>query len=442
MPSADSSGSTLCAVRRGDDHGTLAISPHADAGRRSAPYRRWMLERPRTSAGRRRRQDLVDLSLVLAMGAISTLETLGGNYDGPSLTQALVWDWLLILPLAVRRRFPMAVWVAVLVLMTAQATLMDSIDSVGVFFALLVGCYTVAAYCPRRPAIAGLVALVPVVAYSNWRSSGDPLDDLVFLVVLVGGFWVAGRVVWSREQLVRRLAEQADDLRRGREAEARAMVAEQRARIARDVHDVVAHSVSIMVVQAEAGEAQLLPAPPSAQPSVECLRAIQRVGRSTLTELRGVLSALGDESAENDALALGPTPRLRDARRLVSELEAAGLDVDFRLVGDPDVLPSGVDLAAYRILQEALTNTLRHAVGAAVVARVDVSRDDVVIAVEDSGAAQPSPVNGAVKGAGRGLLGMRERVRLYGGEIDCGPGGTGFRVRARIPVPTGSAAPG
>ena len=111
--------------------------------------------------------------------------------------------------------------------------------------------------------------MVPVLAFSSWRSTGDPFEDLVFIATLVGGFWVAGRVVWSREQLLRRLAEQAEELELGREAEARARVAEQRARIARDVHDVVAHSVSLMVVQAEAGEAQLS----SDEASAECLRA-------------------------------------------------------------------------------------------------------------------------------------------------------------------------
>jgi signal transduction histidine kinase len=241
-------------------------------------------------------------------------------------------------------------------------------------------------------------------------------------------------VVWSREQLIRQLAEQTDELQRGREAEARARVAEQRARIARDVHDVVAHSVSIIVVQAEAGEAQLS----HDEPSAECLRAIQRVGRSTLIELRGVLNALGDDAGSDGTdPALAPTPRLADAAVLVAELRDAGLDLDFRQEGDLAQLPIGVDLAAYRVLQEALTNALRHAAGAKVTARVDVTGDDVVLEVRDSGADLPRTVDGT----GRGLLGMRERVRLYGGEVESGPDGAGFRVRARIPVPTGAAAP-
>jgi signal transduction histidine kinase len=393
-----------------------------------------MLERVRAAMHQPDRRDLLDAGLVLLMGVVASLETLSGNYEKGSLEQALLWDWLLILPLALRRRFPVGVWAAVLLLIAAQAAVLASVDSVGAFFGLLVGCYTVAAYCPRRTAIAGLVAVVPVLVFSSWRSTGDPFEDVVFIATLVGGFWVAGRVVWSREQLLRRLAEQAEELELGREAEARARVAEQRARIARDVHDVVAHSVSLMVVQAEAGEAQLS----CDEPSAECLRAIQRVGRSTLTELRGVLSALGENPAPGETdPALAPTPQLGDADTLVAELRAAGLDVDFLLSGRLEGLPIGVDLAAYRILQEALTNALRHASGSHVTARVEVTSDDVVVEVVDTGTGVARSVNGA----GRGLIGMRERVRLYGGEVESGPDGDGFRVRARIPLLAGSAAP-
>jgi signal transduction histidine kinase len=274
--------------------------------------------------------------------------------------------------------------------------------------------------------------VVPVVAYANWRSTGNPFEDLTFVSVLTGGFWIAGRVVWSRDRLVRQLAEQAEELERGREAQARARVAEQRAVIARDVHDVVAHSVSIMVVQAEAGEAQLPPDTPSA----ECLRAIQRVGRATLTELRGILSDLG-EGAPDDTTdpALAPTPRLRDAEALVAELREAGLDVDYERHGELAGVPIGVDLAAYRVLQEALTNALRHAAGARVTARVEVTGDDVLVDVQDTGGDRPRAVNGS----GRGLIGMRERVRLYGGTVEAAGDARGFRVRARIPVPHAAA---
>jgi signal transduction histidine kinase len=380
------------------------------------------------------RRDLVDAGLVLLMGLVATLEIASGNHEDGALGRAIVWGWLEILPLAVRRRFPVAVWVTVLALTSLEATIYGSNDSVGLFFGLLVGCYTVAAYRPRRTAVGCLLLMVPVVAYANWQSTGNPFDDLTFIVVLMSGFWIAGRVVWSREQLVRQLAEQAEELGRGREAEARVRVAEQRAAIARDVHDVVAHSVSIIVVQAEAGEAQLPPDTPSA----ECLRAIQRVGRSTLTELRGLLDDLGDDTGSGGTdPALAPTPRLGDADALVAELRDAGLDVDFQRHGELEGVPIGVDLAAYRVLQEALTNALRHAAGAHVTARVDVTGDDVLVEVRDTGADHPRAANGS----GRGLLGMRERVRLYGGEVEATTDRQGFRVRARIPISNTAAVP-
>jgi signal transduction histidine kinase len=398
-------------------------------GTANAPYRGQMRERLRGLVRRLERRDLVDFGLVLLMGLVVILEYLSGNSDNASAS-AVFWSWLEILPLALRRRFPVAVWITVLALCVTEAAVTGSNDSLGLFFGLLVGCYTVAAYRPRRTAVLCLLLVVPLVAYSSWRSTGDPFDDLTFIFVLVGGFWIAGRVVWSREQLVLQLAAQAEELSHAREAEVRARGAEQRARIARDVHDVVAHSVSLMVVQAEAGEAQLSPG----EPSAECLRAIQRVGRSTLTELRGVLATLDeeDDGRRDGGLALAPTPRLQEADTLVAELRDAGLDVEFRLDGDTSSLPIGVDLAAYRILQEALTNALRHAPGARVSAHVDVGEEDVRIDVRDSGGSERVAVNGS----GRGLVGIRERVRLYGGRVEAGPEGAGFRLRARVPVPT------
>jgi signal transduction histidine kinase len=401
------------------------------------PYRGEMLDRVRALATRLRREDWVDLALVGIFAVVVTVDgfshTLGTTGQGATTA----WGLAEIAPLAVRRRFPLAVWLTILALVTAQAAVTGTNEGFGVFFAWLVGVYTVAAHTPRRTAVVSLLLLVPVVAYTNWRSTGSPFEDTAFIVTLLSGFWAAGRVVWSRNQLVLRLAEQSEDLRRGRAAEARALAAEHRERVARDVHDVVAHSVSLMVVQAEAGEAQL----PAEAPSAECLRAIQRVGRSTLTELRGLLSALGEDTGatapDRTDRTRAPSPRLRDADLLVGELAAAGLVVDLTLEGDAEELPAGVDLAAYRILQESLTNALRHAGAATVRARVVAGPDEVVVDVVDFG--EGPRKNGHELHGGRGLLGMRERARLYGGEVQAGPTDDGFRVHARIPVPAVAA---
>jgi signal transduction histidine kinase len=396
-----------------------------------------MLERVRAVLGRLRREDWEDLAFAALMGVVATAEAFTNSFGTGSHGAAVAWGLLEIAPLAVRRRFPLAVWLTILALVAAESTVTGSNEGAGIFFGLLVGCYTVAAHTPRRTAILSLLLLVPVVGYSSWRSTGNMFDDIAFIVTLVGGFWIVGRVVWSRNELVLRLKEQSEELRHSRASEARAVAAEQRARIARDVHDVVAHSVSLMVVQAEAGEAQL----PADAPSTGCLRAIQRVGRSTMTELRGLLATVGEEvrtdRADEPDPARSPTPRLRDVDLLGTELRAAGLAVDLRVEGSTRHLPPGVDLAAYRILQEALTNALRHAATATVHARVVTGQDEVVVDVVDFGgrSATAEPVGQG----GQGLVGMRERARLYGGEVETGPTDDGFRVHARIPVPAGPA---
>ena len=187
------------------------------------------------------------------------------------------------------------------------------------------------------------------------------------------------------------------------------------------------------VVQAEAAEALL----PDSERSSQALHAIQDTGRSTLAELRHLLGALDDDGATPDAVertAWLPSPRLRDAGRLVEQLRAAGLDVSLTVEGGTTEIPSGVDLAAYRVLQEALTNALRHAGRTTVQATALINADEVMVEVVDRGppvsAAQPLTTTNS----GRGLVGMRERVTLYGGQVESGPAGTGFRVRARIPV--------
>ena len=403
------------------------------------PYRGEMLDRALAAAARLRREDRVDLGLAALSAVIVTVEGFSHLLGTDGQGAVVAWGLVEVAPLAVRRRFPLAVWLTILALVAAQAAVTGSNEGAGVFVGLLVGIYTVGAHTPRRTAVACLLLPVPVVGYASWRSTGNPFDDTAFIVTLMSGFWIAGRVVWSRNQLVLRLAEQSEELRRGRAAEARALAAEHRERIARDVHDVVAHSVSLMVVQAEAGEAQL----PADAASAECLRAIQRVGRSTLTELRGLLSALGEDTGatpgDQPDPTRAPSPRLRDADLLVDELAAAGVNVDLVLEGDAGQLPAGVDLAAYRILQEALTNALRHADSATVRARVLVGPDEVVVDVVDFGG---SPrMNGHDPQGGRGLPGMRERARLYGGEVRAGPTDDGFRVHARIPVPAVAAVP-
>jgi signal transduction histidine kinase len=194
-----------------------------------------------------------------------------------------------------------------------------------------------------------------------------------------------------------------------------------------------------MVVQAEAGEALL----PDAERSGQALRAIQDTGRATLGELRHLLGVLEGESAGDlwQHPSREPRPRLLDADRLAEEMRTAGLDVRLRIEGPLAEIPPGVDLAAYRVLQEALTNAVRHAGRTTVEATVRVRPDEVLVEVVDHGRGDGSGTRAGTIRGGRGLIGMRERVTLYGGQVESGPTESGFRVRARIPVGPALSSP-
>jgi signal transduction histidine kinase len=371
------------------------------------------------------RADLLDIALAVALAAIAVVETIAGNRDPGPLAGAIITDLLLTLPLAVRRRWPLAVLAWNMAILTAQAAL-DVPNGIGVFFGALVPVYTVAAHRPLRLALVGLLVPVPVFALDQWLQGRQPWwEDLEFIGGFIVAFWIVGRVVWSRRALVHRLEAQAEELRLARDAAAGAAIAGERARIARDMHDVVAHGVSVMVVHAEAAEA-LLDQPDRA---TESLRAIQRSGRAALADLRRIVGVLraGDGNAD-----LSPAPGLRDADQLVARLNEAGLDVTLEVRGEPRPLPDGVELAAYRVLQEALTNALRHAGPTRATATVAYGGGDITIDVRDDGPVRTRP--GPPTRGGHGLDGARERLALYGGELTAGPSGAGFHVRARIPA--------
>jgi len=383
-----------------------------------------------------RRQDLVDLALASAVAALSMAGTLTGTY-GHSYGKVLLLDLAVTLPLALRRRAPLLTFLTILAMIVTRAMLLGDLEGGGVFLSLIVGGYSLGAHAPLRRALVGILAFVPAMMWASWLNTGNAFDDLVFIVTLIGGFWLAGRVVWSRNRLLEKLVEQSEELRRSREAEARARAAEHRARIGRDVHDVVAHSVSLMVVQAEAGEAQLA----HDHPSAECLRAIQRVGRSTLSELRTVLGAIAEErEADAPETTSSGGPRLRDAHRLAADLTEAGLHVDLKIESAAVEMSEAIELAAYRILQEALTNALRHAPDATVTARVRVADGELLIEVVSSGGR--ATATRYANGVGRGIKGMQERAARQGGEVLAKPTEDGFTVHARIPLRHTAEIPG
>lgn len=225
----------------------------------------------------------------------------------------------------------------------------------------------------------------------------------------------------GRERTLERLTL---DLEQEREEKARAAVAEERARIARELHDVVAHAISVIVLQARGGRRSLATDPADARAALD---TIEEVGTQALAEMRRLLGMLRRDDAE---IARAPQPSLRYLDTLAAQMREAGLPVDLAVEGEPIELPPGVDLSAYRIVQEALTNALKHAGPATARVVVRYGRDDLELEIADSG-----PGAAASNGEGHGLVGMRERVSLYGGRLEAGPrDGGGFAVSARLPL--------
>jgi signal transduction histidine kinase len=291
--------------------------------------------------------------------------------------------------------------------------------------ALLIALYSVGAHTGGWRAVAGVLAMLAVVfgVVAADPEGADP-GSYVFFLFVVGGPWLAGRAIRHRRLSERHLEARALAAEREREERARAAVAEERVRIARELHDVVAHAISVIVVQARGGRRSLATEPEEAR---EAFDSIEASGREALAEMRRLLGMLrkGDEE-----LALAPQPSLRHLDTLVAQVKEAGLPVELFVEGEPTALPPGVDLSAYRIVQEALTNALRHAGPATARVVVRYGAEDLEVEVTDTGR---RPAGG--DGAGHGLVGMRERVTLFGGELEAGRRGEGgFAVRARLPL--------
>jgi signal transduction histidine kinase len=241
---------------------------------------------------------------------------------------------------------------------------------------------------------------------------------------VIGATFLAGREIASRQRQLNQEREHALRLERDREIAVREAMEDERRHIARELHDVVAHSVSVMVVQAGAARKVLDDRPEAAR---ESLLAVEATGHEAMAELRRLLGVLGEDGAE---APLAPQPGLENLDVLVSRIRDAGLPVELRIEGDAQPLPTGVNVAAYRVLQEALTNALKYAGGAPTEAVVRYTPDAIELEVVDEGV-----VTTPSDGVGRGLTGMRERVALFGGTIEAGKRPErGYAVRARLPL--------
>lgn len=379
------------------------------------------------------------LTVVLLVAAVVSLfvytDSSGIPYrDGDGLGVLLVT--LGTVPLLVRRRAP----VIVALVVAAAAFMLSFWDyaSPTTIVVTLIAAYSAGAFAPFTPGLAALAGLVGSlngsIALANARypdAIGVDLSAATFATLGFVGVWGIGRAVRGRRLYTSELEDRAERLERAREAEVRAALAEERARIARELHDVVAHHVSVMTVQA-AGARRTLRRDPDR--SVEAMEQIESTGRIALAEMRRIVGVLrGPESVKVDrSEARAPQPGLADLTELVGKLHDAGLPVDIRVDGMPVRLPVGVDLTAFRVVQEALTNTLKHAGPTHAVVTLRYAPTELVVQVDDEGHGLAAALDG--HRPGHGLLGMRERVALYGGTLHVGPRhGGGFEVRARIP---------
>lgn len=311
--------------------------------------------------------------------------------------------------------------------------------------AVLIALYSVVKYADRlRDGIAaGIVAVIGgVLAALQTPGTGPWWMGAFFYTLIVGAVFLAGLNLRTRRLYVLSLEERAATLEREREAEARAAVAEERTRIARELHDVVAHSMAVMIVQADGVRFTLDRDPATAR---EAAKVVADTGRAALEEMRRLVGVLREpdrpEPAPADQPAAEPAhrrPALVELPALLDRFRAAGLRITCGGTGTPRALPPGLELTVYRVVQESLTNALKHAgVGASVELTLDWAADAVVVrAVDDGGGA---PVVRPAPSGGHGLVGMRERVGVYDGSLSAGPTlAGGWRVQARLPLPAGA----
>ena len=367
-------------------------------------------------AGTTRREALFDLAVALAFAAISVLLTLDLVDDAAHRAVGIALGLAHTLPLAVRRRWPLAVLAAMAV--TAVLTIPAGLPIIILGPAVVVGVYTVGAQVDPPRSIQALVAVLVVM-------TGVVLVDGADAGTVVGN-GLATTAVWWLGDRARRAAQATAAERAKAAAEARRAALDERLRIARELHDVVAHAMSVIAVQAGTGRFVIERSP---EVAAEALATIETTSRDALQEMRRLLAVLRDDDAVADEVLL-PAPGLDDLDDLVVATRDAGVDVQLETAGTPVPLPAGLCLSAYRIVQEALTNVRKHAGATHATVRVTYEPDALRVEVADDGSGAHG--DGA---AGHGLLGMQERVALYGGTLAAGPvDGAGFRVAATFPI--------
>jgi signal transduction histidine kinase len=371
----------------------------------------------------------LDVLIVVAAvwSAVGTgLRTDPYQLEGPGTWLEAVAIAAIVLTLLLRGRFPFgapaALWLASAALSFADGRMITSQPGLfvaGLGAAVLLG--------HQRNSLQARVGLVIVLGGAAIVVSNEPshaAGDYLFTPVMFTIGWLGGHALRERNERTEAAEERASRAERDREAAARVAVAEERARIARELHDVVAHAVSVMVLQVGAVRHRM---PDSDEENRQALENVEQAGRTALAEMRRLLGAM---RRDNDEVDFVPSPGLADLDMLLDDVRAAGLAVGLEIRGEAVELPPGLDLSAYRVVQEALTNALKHAQAERAEVEVRFGPRELCVEVRDDGRGTPDG-----RGAGHGLAGIGERVKIYGGDMtaDSSPAG-GFLLRARFPL--------
>jgi signal transduction histidine kinase len=387
--------------------------------------------RVRASAARVAGSYRSDAAFAAGLFALAQAELWSGaSYQGdPVFPGARPVTALLVIPamtapLALRRRLPLVCFAAVMATVAWSSLALGGAEATSFFLVALVAVYSAAANGVRPAAVLALAAAAVTV-----HELRDPhvrgVGDVVWAAGFVGLGWLFGLAVRGRHRRIHSLERETVRLEADREERARAAVAAERARVARELHDIVAHAVSVVVVQAQAG--QRLAGVDDAR-TRQSLESIEETARTALDEMRRLLGML----REVEAASLAPQPGLDTLDALVAQVREVGLPVTVEVEGEPVRLAPGVDLSAYRVVQEGLTNALKHAAESDVRVRVRYAADRVELEVADDGGGAAHDGDGR---GGHGLVGIRERIELYGGTMESGrrPEG-GWLLRARLPL--------
>ncbi len=379
-------------------------------------------------------------ALLAAVLAVLMTGELVAFLSGPELVP-LVLGLLTTGPFVLRRRSPLVCFVLVMTgieLLSYRLPGFDN-DSSAFIFAFFIALYSLGRYTRGTEAwlgVAGVVVAMTLFVNSEGGLSPD-LGDVAFVLGFAGAPWAAGLTLRLRREREATLRTENERLRLEQEALAARAVAEERSRIARELHDVVSHAISVTVLQAR-GARRVLDSDPAAARGA--LDAIEETNAAALGDMRRLLAVLRDTEPEGLDLRAPseawpgeertPQPSIANLDALLAHVRGSGVPVEVAVDGEPADLPPGVDLSAYRIVQEALTNVLKHAAEASATVRLTYAPDALTVAVTDDGI--PGPLE--ERGVGHGLIGIRERVSVVGGDVEVGPGPEGgFTVRARLP---------